>query len=165
MASRQYEAEALMEESFNNHGVFAIRFPRESFIPQEERKETVPFGKWKVELNEGDTAVVSFGPVILKLKDEIIKNKKKATLINAIYQKPMDNMLIQSLLKYKRIIIYDVYGVESGFATALSSKLVRLFYKGDVVVKAVPDVFVKHASIKEEREEFGITVQDIIALL
>lgn len=165
MASRQYEAEALMEESFNNHGVFAIRFPRESFIPQEERKEMVPFGKWKVELNEGDTAVVSFGPVILKLKDEIIKNKKKATLINAIYQKPMDNMLIQSLLKYKRIIIYDPYGVESGFATALSSKLVRLFYKGDVVVKAVPDVFVKHASIEEQREEFGITVQDIIALL
>ncbi|MCR5505477.1 MAG: 1-deoxy-D-xylulose-5-phosphate synthase [Bacilli bacterium] len=165
MASRQYEANALLEESFHDHGVFCIRFPRESFIPSEEKSETVPFGKWKVELNEGNTAIVTFGPVILELKENIIKNNIKATLINAIYQNPMDDMMIQNLLKYDRIIIYDPYGVEAGFATSLSSKLARLSYKGKVILKAVPNLFIEHASIQEQREKYGISVNDIIALL
>ena len=165
MASREYEAEALMKESFNNHGVFCIRFPRESFVPTLEEAEPVPFGKWKEELKGEDTAIVSLGPVVLQLKEQIIKDNKGVTLINAIYQDPMDEECIRELLNYKRIIIYDPYGVEAGFATTLSSKLACLSYKGETILKAVPNVFVRHASIEEQREEFGITVKDIINLL
>ena len=165
MASREYEADALMKESFNNHGVFCIRFPRESFVPTLEESEPVPFGKWKEELKGEDTAIVSLGPVVLQLKEQIIKDNKNVTLINAIYQDPMDEECIRGLLNYKRVIIYDPYGVEAGFATTLSSKLACLSYKGEIILKAVPNVFVRHASIEEQREEFGITVKDIINLL
>ena len=165
MASRVSEAEALMDESFKRHGVFCIRFPRESFYPHEEKEEITSFGKWKVELNSGTTAIVSMGPVVLQLKDYIIKNNMHATLYNAIYLKPMDNAAIQELLKYNKVIIYDPYATEKGFASYLASELIEHKYKGEVIIKAVPDVFVKHASIKEQREEFGITNEDIAKLL
>jgi deoxyxylulose-5-phosphate synthase len=118
-----------------------------------------------VELNSGDTAIVSMGPVILELKDEIIKNNLRATLYNAIYLKPMDANAIQNLLKCPKIIIYDPYGTEKGFATYLSSELLKHKYKGEICIKAIPDVFVKHASIQEQRKEFGLLVEDIIKLL
>ena len=165
MASRVSEAKSLMEESMNNHGVFCIRFPRESFYPQEEKEEINSFGKWKVELNSGNTAVVSMGPVVLELKDYIIRNNIHATLYNAIYLKPMDNTAVHELLKYSKIIIYDPYATEKGFASYLASELMEHKYKGEAIIKAVPDVFVKHASIKEQRESFGITVEDIAKLL
>lgn len=165
MASRVSEANALMNESMNNHGVFCIRFPRESFYPLEEKEEINTFGKWKVELNNGKTAVVTMGPIVLKLKEYIIKNNIPATLYNAIYLKPMDNKAILELLKYPKVIIYDPYATEKGFAAYLASELAEHKYNGEVIIKAVPDVYVRHASIQEQRQEYGLTIEDIAKLL
>lgn len=163
MASRVSEAHGLMEESLKGHGVFCIRFPRAKVSPSKE-KEATPFGKWKKELSGKDTAVVSTGPITLELK-ELIKDKN-VSLYNALYLKPMDDELIsRELVSYKRIIIYDAYAIENGFPQALLEKLNNLGYKGEVIIKAIPDVFVDHASIDEQLEKFGLTTKQIAELL
>ena len=166
MASRQSESKALLQESFKNHGVFCIRYPRGSFLPRVEQEELCTFGKWKVELlNSTEIAIVSVGPATLDLKEYIIKNNMKATLYNAIYIKPMDDMAIRDLLKYKKIIIYDCYATIKGFATTLAARLMELKYQGEVILKAVPDTFVKTASTYEQKLEYGLTIEDIGKLL
>ena len=166
MASRQSETKALLEESFKEHGVFCIRYPRGSFLPKVEKEELCSFGKWKVELlNSNETAIGSVGPITLELKDYIIRNNMKATLINAIYLKPMDDMMIHNLLKYQKIIIYDSYATIRGFASYLSARLMELKYKGEVIIKAIPDTFVKTASVREQIEEFNLSIEDIGKLL
>lgn len=163
MASRVSEAHGLMEESLKGHGVFCIRFPRAKVSPSKE-KEATPFGKWKKELSGKDTAVVSTGPITLELK-ELIKDKD-VSLYNALYLKPMDDELIsKELVSYKRIIIYDAYAIENGFPQALLAKLNNLGYKGEVIIKAIPDVFVDHASIDEQLGKFGLTTKQIAELL
>ncbi len=165
MASNESEARALLNESFNNHGVFCIRYPREQLLKKEYIDETIPFGTWKKE-NEGqEIAIVSLGPVVRDIKDFIIKNNKNVTLYNALYQKPIDNSAIKELLNYSKIIIYNPYAVENGFASAISCELLKNGYRGNIIVKAIPDAFVKHASIDEQRGKFGITVRDICELL
>ena len=162
MAARESEAFGLIEESFENHGVFCIRYPRSRLVPSKEREQT-PFGKWKKELSGHKTAVVSTGPITLELK-ELIKDKDVA-LYNALYLKPMDEEAIKELLQCYKVIIYDAYAVENGFCFALSEKLVSLGYKGEVVVKAIPDVFVEHASQVEQLEQFGLKPEQIAELL
>ncbi len=105
------------------------------------------------------------GPIVLKLKEYIIRNNIPATLYNAIYLKPMDNKAILELIKYPKVIIYDPYATEKGFADYLASELAEHKYNGEVIIKAVPDVYVRHASIQEQRQEYGLTIEDIAKLL
>ena len=165
MASRSSEALSLVKESLCNHGVFAIRYPREFFSTKGDEVKKIPYGSWKVELEGKDTAIVSTGPLTMKLKAALIENKKDVTLYNAIYLRPMDKAKVQALLKYKRVIIYNPYATKEGFANALESELFANKYQGEVIVKCVPSIFVKQASIKEQREEFKITVDDVLELL
>ena len=165
MASRSNEALSLMKESLCNHGVFAIRYPREFFSTKVDEVKKIPYGSWKIELEGEKIAIVSVGPLTVKLKDELIKQEKNVTLFNAIYLRPMDEAKIKMLLKYDKVIIYNPYATKEGFATALEDRLLSLGYKGDVIVKCVPTVFVKQATIDEQRKDFGITIQDIVDLI
>ena len=80
--------------------------------------------------------------------------------------KPMDEEIISNeIVKYNRVIIYDAYSVENGFAQYLSAKLVALGYKGEIIIKSIPDVFVDHASINEQLDKFALQPEDILKLL
>ena len=165
MASTDAEAIGLMKESFNNHGLFCIRYPRARLTPSSQEEET-PFGKWKKELDGSDVAVVSVGPITQELKKAISENGKKVALYNALYQKPLDEELInKELMKYSTVIIYDAYSVENGFANYLSAHLMSLGYQGKVVVKAIPDVFVEQGTQKEQLAKYDLDVEFIIKLL
>ena len=165
MASRESEAYGLFKESFNNHGVFCIRYPRSKLVPT-GAKEELSFGKWKKELSGKDTAIVSVGPLTLDLKKLLEENKKEVSLYNAIYMKPMDEELIsKEIMNNKRVIIYDAYSVENGFAQYLSVKLISLGYKGEIIIKSIPDEFVDHASINEQLDKFALQPEDILKLL
>lgn len=165
MASRASEAKCLMEESFKGHGLFCIRFPR-SRVELDQNKESISFGKWKKELSGSKTAIVSIGPVTVELKELLDKSNKKVTLFNAIYLKPMDDDAVEELSKYERVVIYDAYAVENGFAQELAAHLVSIKkYKGEIIIKSIPDVFVEHASQKEQLDKFGLSPEQIVELL
>ena len=165
MASRESEASSLLEESFKHHGVFCIRYPRSRISPLGE-KENVSFGKWKKELLGKGTAIVSVGPVTLDLKKMLVDNKKDISLYTALYLKPMDEEVIsQELVKYNKVIIYDAYGIENGFASALAVELMKNGYKGQIVLKAIPDVFVEHASQDEQLAKFALKPENILELV
>ena len=162
MASNSNQARSLINESFKGHGVFAIRFSK-NCCQEVSEEEVLPFGKWKEELKGKGTAIVSVGPETEELK-ELLKDKG-VTLVNAIYQKPMDEDWINKLLSYDKVIIYDAYSVIGGFPTSLAASLMEKGYKGEVVVKAIPDTFVKHASFNEQKAEYGLLSEDIIKLI
>ena len=150
----------------NNHGVFAIRYPKELFNKNKvEKDENVEFGEWKT-LHSGEkTAIVSYGPIINKLVKEINKKNINITVYEAIYVRPILNKYVEELLKYERVIIYDSYSTEVGFANTLVANLVSKGYKGEVIVKAVPNKFINHSTIEEQRNELGISIDKIIDIL
>lgn len=162
MASRTSEALSLLKESTCNHGVFAIRYPRETVSSCSEEVKKIPYGTWKEELLGKEVAIVSVGPMTLKVKNALIENKANVTLYNAIYLRPIDEVKTLELLKYNKVIIYNPYATKEGFANALSTKLIDLGYKGKIVCMTVPNEFVKQASIDEQREQFSLTVEDVL---
>lgn len=159
------EAELLFKESFNNHGVFCIRYPKEAALKTSNSIVDLGFGKWKIELGGHHTAVISVGPATQELKKLIQESKKDVTLVNALYQKPLDMEMIDQLISYDTLVIYDTYATKNGFASYLSETLLEKGFKGKLIVKAVPDSFVAQASINEQKEQFGLLPSQIIELL
>lgn len=165
MASTKEEAKCLLKESFNNHGPFFIRYPKEDILSVDRNEESLPYGKWK-RIKEGyEIAIISTGPILIPLAKELDNNNLDVALINALYLKPIDEEMLKTLLSFETIVIYDTYGTINGFASYLTMKLVELNFKGQIISKAIPLKYIKQATIEEQREELGLRVKDIIDLV
>lgn len=165
MASKPEYINSLLKESLKDHGVFAIRYPRGSILKSDVKDININFGDWIYELNSKNkkTAVVAVGPIVHELK-EIIKDND-VTLIDAIYQKPLNEKVIKDLLDYKEVIIYDAYATKYGFASMLAARMMELSYKGKVIIKAVDDAFVKQGSISDQLNKYNLSIKDISKLI
>ena len=160
MPSNTLEANYLFDESFEHHGPFVIRFPREDVKPN-QLIYPLRYGK-AVKLREGKkTAVVSVGPIVHEIVDKANEEKLDVAVYNSLFIKPIDLEMIKELTSYKRVIIYDVYGTKEGLALHVLDGLKQLGYQGEIKVLAVPDEFIKQASIKEQREDLHISLDDL----
>ena len=119
------------------------------------------YGK-AIKLREGKkVAVVSVGPIIQDILDRMDEEKKEFTLYNYLFIKPIDLEMVKELTSYDKVIIYDVYGTKEGLALHVIEALNNLGYKGQIKTLCVPDTFVKQATIKQQREELHISLDDL----
>ena len=160
MASTKLMAESLFKHSLSRKGPFFIRFPKETYCDLEDNR-VYEFGKWVYEIKQNNkTAIVSFGPIINKVK-EFIKDKN-VDLINAMYQKPLDLNVVNEILGYDKMIIYNPYATKEGFANSLIAKLIELGYKGEIKTLTVPSEYIKHSSIEETLQKYHIDVESLL---
>lgn len=164
MPSTIDEAKLLYDESFKNHGPFFIRLPRALVNKQEGyNKVNVEFGKWiKVKESSKDVAVITVGPMLLELKNLLEKERIDCTLINAIYVNPIDKSMLDELLNFKKIVIYDPYSTRGGLVNASMAYLLEKKFKGSISAYFVPNEFVKQGTIKQQLERFKITPSDVV---
>lgn len=165
MPSTPEEAKALYEESFNNHGTFFIRLPRSmAAYDKNIRNINVPFGRWSSLKKGTKTAVVGIGPLSRELEQLVATSNKKdeIALYNALYISPINNLDVDELLKYERIVIYDPYSTRGGFVDPLMGKLLEKQFKGVISAFCVPTMFVKQATVKEQLSDFGLLPEQIM---
>ena len=162
MAKNQDQARDLFEFSLKYTHPLAIRYSRGRTILQEEiPPRDIKLGQWCMENNGDDTAIITYGPIV----DEVTDRFKKNTIINALFQKPIDIDLLKTLLNKKQIVIYDIYGTEEGFAAIVKDELNKLSYKGKVKTLCVPSAFIKHGSIDQQIKDLKISLDDLELLL
>lgn len=165
MASKPSQINSLLNESMNNHGVFAIRYPKTAVKIDIDTEEKVCFGEWKKILDGNKIAVVSYGPVVHELKTAVEEKYLDVSIFDAIYTRPILKENVSNLLDYNKIVIYDAYSTEVGFANSLVAELIAAGYKKEIIVKAVPNTFVPHATIEEQMNDLGISIDKIIDIL
>ena len=164
MASSIDEAKALYDESFNNHGPFFIRLPRSIVVKQDGfNKIKHEFGKWiKVSEDSKDLVIISVGPVLNVLKEQLEKNSIKVTLINAIYLNPIDKNMIDEVLDAKKIVIYDPYSTRGGLVNMTMAYLLEKKFKGSISTYCVPNEFVRQGSIDQQLARYNLRVEDVV---
>ena len=162
MASNMEEAIDLFNFSTDYHHPLAIRYPKD-ITPRVDNHEPRPvkLGEWKINNSDSDTAIISYGPVI----SHIIEEMPGYTVVNAMFLRPIDEDALKSLLNKKRIIIYDIYGTKEGFASYVLNYLNDLGYKGIVKTLCVPTNFVKHGAILDQVNNLHISFDDLRKLL
>ena len=162
MAKDQNQARDLFAFSSQYTHPLAVRFPRGKTLKQEEKTiKEIKLGEWCIENQGDDTAIITYGPVVNDVANRFNKN----TVVNAIFQKPIDVELLKTLLNKKQIVIYDLYGTEEGFASIVKDELNKLLYKGIVRTLCVPSAFIKHASVEEQIASLNISLEDLANIL
>ena len=162
MAKDQNEARALVEFARTYKHPLAIRYPRGAFKLNEDKGlSPLSLGEWKIENNGKDIAVISYGQIV----NELLNKFNNVEIVNAIFQKPVNEEILKGLLGFKHIVIYDIYGTKEGFANIVTSKLVELGYKGDIHVMAIPSDFIRQASIQRQLEILKVDINSLEELI
>ena len=161
MAKDMDEARDLFNFSINYQYPLAIRYPRGNTLKMNGDTTNINLSMWKKENDvNSQKVIISYGPVINELKERFDKYQ----IVNAIFQKPIDEELLKALVN-KEIVIYDLYGTKEGFASIVIDALNNLGYQKQVKCLCVPSDYIHHGSIKYQKEEYHLTLDDLEKLL
>ncbi|WP_339186654.1 1-deoxy-D-xylulose-5-phosphate synthase [Brevibacillus sp. FSL K6-6036] len=151
-------------------GPISFRYPRLSVrgVKIDDEMKPLPIGKAEIVREGRDVAILSFGH-IFEIAEHAVEQLSREgihpMLVNARFCKPLDAELLTRLAREG----YDLITVEEGsemggFGSAVREFLAEAGYH-HIRVKTigVPDYFVEHGSVKEQRLEVGLTAEQIVA--
>lgn len=155
-----------------DNGPIAIRYPRINGlgVAMADELQPIPIGTWDTVL-EGDNAVIlAIGPMLQVAHEaaELVKRDGiNVRIVNARFIKPLDEAMLLALAEEKKPILVIEEGSElGGFGSAiLEFYSMRSIYGVTVRIIGIPDIFVEHGSIDEQRIEVGLTGERIAAEL
>ncbi|WP_232696105.1 1-deoxy-D-xylulose-5-phosphate synthase [Brevibacillus daliensis] len=162
------EMRHMMKTSIEYDGPISFRYPRGNGlgVPIDKELQVLPIGKSEV-IQEGKrVAILSFGhifDVAEKAVETLRAEGITPTFINARFCKPLDEELLTRLAKENMDIVTVEEGcIQGGFGSAVLDYYAQQGYH-DMVVEAigVPDYFVEHGSVSEQRQEIGLTAEAI----
>ncbi|MNN61899.1 1-deoxy-D-xylulose-5-phosphate synthase [compost metagenome] len=125
---------------------------------------SLPIGSWERHRPGDDYAVLACGPMVQVAEEaaEVLKREGiQVGVVNARFLKPLDNsMLLELAHAGTGMVVME----EASQAGSLGSAVLEFFseheiYDAHVQLMGVPDLFVEHGSIKEQRQETGLTVE------
>lgn len=156
-----------------NDGPIAVRYPRINVEGVELMPEltSIPIGTWEV-LKEGESgyAILAIGPMLKIAKEAselLIREGIDVEIINARFIKPLDNeMLLRLASQHKKLVVIE----ESAELGGLGSAILEFYAQQgiddmSVRIKGVPDLFIEHGSIVEQRNEVGLNALSIVQLV
>ncbi|QAY66238.1 1-deoxy-D-xylulose-5-phosphate synthase [Paenibacillus protaetiae] len=155
-----------------NDGPIAVRYSRINAVGVkiDPEMEPLPIGKWET-VREGDSAVIiAIGPMLQVAEEaaEMLKREGLQTrIVNARFIKPLDQEMLRGLAEEgKPIIVLEESSVLGGLGGAvLEFYSMNGYYGVPVHIIGVPDLFVEHATIKQQREQVGLTGEHVAAEL
>jgi 1-deoxy-D-xylulose-5-phosphate synthase len=151
-------------------GPIAVRYPRIHGVGVEldPNPEPLPIGRWE-RLRDGDAYdIVAVGPMIgvaEEAADLLKREGVNAGIVNARFIKPLDEEMLKSLSKQgKRLIVLEEGSVLGGLGSAvLEFYSMNGIYDTPVKIMGVPDAFIEHGTIEEQRREAGLTAERVAA--
>ena len=166
MAPKNYEElEKMLEFSINCNLPTAIRYPRG--IEDETKFDNcsdIELGKSEMIKEGKDVTICAIGKMVAyakKVADILDKEDISCEVINSRFVKPLDNELIKkSGLKTGLVFTIE----DNSYIGGLGSSVNRLLENEDVRVinLGYPDCFVKHGSVPEIENEYGLDVDGIV---
>lgn len=153
-----------------NDGPIAYRYPRinGTGVTMDAELHTIPIGSWeRLRTGEG-YAVVACGPMVQVAEEaaDLLKREGiQVGVVNARFLKPLDNSMLLDLAHAGTTMVVIEEACQAG---SLGSAVLEFYaeheiYDARVHLMGVPDIFVEHGSIKEQRQQTGLTVEALCA--
>tara|TARA_B100001142_G_scaffold329903_1_gene395004 strand:- start:2075 stop:3982 length:1908 start_codon:yes stop_codon:yes gene_type:complete len=150
------------------HSPFAIRYPRGTGVltDWEVPFEEIEIGKGNVISEGSDIAVISIGHIgnmINNIVTEIQENKINIGHYDIRFLKPLDEKLLHIIFqKYKYIITIEDGCLKGGLSSAILEFSNDNNYKNNIFRFGVPDQFIEHGSLQEQRIECGYDKNSVL---
>ena len=170
MAPKDFnELESMLEFAINLKKPVMIRYPRGGETKSFEKSEEITLGKAEVVREGNDIAIIAIGKMVsraIEVSDKLSENGIEATVINARFLKPLDKDCILKKKKKKKTVATIEDGTIIG---GLGSKVEELIFENKLDINlekfAYPDEFIKHGSVSEIEEKYGLDVGSIVECL
>ena len=150
-------------------GPMAVRYPRgEAYDGLREYRAPIELGKSELIYDDGEVCLIAVGSMVKtaeEVRDRLIKEGHKATLINARFVKPIDEGMIDIAQNgHKIIVTMEENVINGGFGERF-----RLLYDEKVpedkrikmINIALPDTYVEHGDPEILKKECGIDMASI----
>jgi 1-deoxy-D-xylulose-5-phosphate synthase len=164
MAPKDFkEMEDMLEFAVKLKKPVIIRYPRggESKDIKFEKHQKIEEGKAEIIKEGTDVSILAIGNKVesaMKLAEKLKIEKLNAEVINVRFLKPLDKKTIkESIEKTKNVITIEDGTIINGLATAVKELIVDEDIQ-NVKLKtyAYPDEFIKHGSVEELEEIYGM---------
>ncbi len=169
MAPKDFkELEDMMEFAVNLNKPIVIRYPRGGEGSYKFSKhEKIEESKAEALKDGNDVTILGIGKMTERamLVAEKLKEKSiDAGVINVRFLKPLDKQCIKKAIeKTKKVVTIEDGTIVNGLATAIKELIVEEKLQNITVQNyAYPDEFIKHGSVEEIEEIYGINVQKIV---
>lgn len=151
-------------------GPIAVRYPRIAGVGAalDPDPAPIPIGTWETVRDGDKLTVAAIGPMIAVAEEaaELLKRDGLSIrIVNARFVKPLDEAMLRGLADEGLPMIV----LEEGAALGGLGSAVLEYYALQgidhmkVRIMGVPDAFIEHGSIKEQRAEVGLTAERVAA--
>ena len=146
------EIKVMLKWALTQNGPVAIRYPRGTDCCNEMNPLTeISYGKWERIVTGEKIAIIAVGKMLQHalLAKEILKsNGINPTIINATFVKPLDNNMLESLVKegYDIVTIEDNI-INGGFGSYVLMKLYELGFRNKFKALGFKDKFVPQGNV------------------
>ncbi|WP_135551885.1 1-deoxy-D-xylulose-5-phosphate synthase [Paenibacillus cymbidii] len=162
----------LLTATAYNDGPIAVRYPRinGTGVKLDSELKPIPIGTWET-VREGDRCVImAVGPMVQlaeEAADMLRPHGVSVRIVNARFIKPLDERMLTEIgEKRMPIVTLEEGALAGGFGSAVLEFYAQQGVYGLAIKPmAVPDYFVEHGSIKEQRAEVGLTAERVAAEL
>jgi len=144
---------------------FAVRYSKDSLEYQHQQYEPITIGSWETIEMGKDAALITYG----NLLNNAIEIKKKLqrsidlSIINARFQKPIDEKLYINILKeYHNIFIYEEQTVINSLGSYLINYANSLGYHNNICLFAIPDKYIEQGTKNEILEELKLDTKSLV---
>jgi len=170
--SNEIEAFQLLDYAFNHtmHPV-AIRYSRSKITIVDSfdylNTEQIKTPLWKKDVYGDRLIFIAYGDLYSQIKMVIQKENLPIVLINALFIKPMDDILLEELLSTKLpVFVLDDSIKTSGLGSSvLEFASERHLLHSEIYTLGLPEKFIEHGSVAELLKKYHLDTDSIIQTL
>lgn len=150
-----------------NNGPVAIRYPRggDSKNVKFSPLKTYEKGVWERVCGYGNLGIIATGKMVehaVIVREKLESMGIKSEVINAAFIKPIDKIMLDSMLKrFKLIFTMEDNVIHGGLGVAINNYLGEKCYKGRVINLGFKDEFIPHGDANLLYELYGLDAESI----
>lgn len=152
-----------------NDGPIAVRYPRVNGVGVaiDEAFKEIPIGSWEVVREGTDAVALAIGPMVqnaLKAAEALERNGYSLKVVNARFIKPLDEQMLRQLAQGGLpIVTVEEGSIAGGFGSGVLEWLTaRAEQMPRTLVLGVPDVFIEHGGISDQRKETELDPDSLV---
>lgn len=149
-------------------GPIAYRYPRinGTGVGFDEELKAIPIGQWEVLREGADAVILAVGPMVqlsLQAAEMLHLQDIHVRVVNARFIKPLDDAMLRKIAKDgTAILTIEESALDGGFGSAVLEFFVKHQLPAPTMrMMGIPDSFIEHGTILEQRQEVGLTVENI----
>jgi len=164
--SNSKEAYDLLYTAIEIKKPFAIRYSKDKLLYEKSECKRIKIGSWNRIYDGKDAVLISYGSLINKAINvrEKLKGKIDLSIVNALFQKPIDENMFDEILNiYKNIFVYEEQTIINSLGSYLVNYAMNKGYNGNIKLFAIPDKYVEQGSKEEVLKVLELDEDSIVS--